>query len=192
MTFFQNLKNAFGANPNPGAAKAPVGPASEATPPAKAREEAVSADNRLLTLEPYVEFGGEGNRRHTFVLRYAAYGEKSNMMCSALHAGPTAAQPSGPPNALTTSIDLEGLQISPTAAARAQGVKLSRAAKIGLDASAEFGRLRMDGQRRQLARLDELLPLSRVILPRVPTARFGPAELDILADALSVEPRTAS
>lgn len=88
--------------------------------------------------------------------------------------------------------DLEGLQISPTAAARAQGVKLSRAAKIGLDASAEFGRLRMDGQRRQLARLDELLPLSRVILPRVPTARFGPAELDILADALSVEPRTAS
>lgn len=88
--------------------------------------------------------------------------------------------------------DREGLQMSPTAAARAQGIKLSRAAKLGLDVSAEFGRLRMDGQRSQLARLDELLPLARIVLPRVPTARFGPAELDVLADALSVEPKAAS
>jgi anion-transporting ArsA/GET3 family ATPase len=88
--------------------------------------------------------------------------------------------------------DLAGLQMSASDAARAQGVKLSRAAKIGLDVSAEFGRHRMDGQRRQLARLDELLPLARIILPRVPTARFGPAELDLLADALSVDPTVAS
>jgi hypothetical protein len=88
--------------------------------------------------------------------------------------------------------DLEGLQMSPTAAARTQGVKLSRAAKAALDVSAEFGRLRMDGQRCQLARLDQLLPLARIVLPRVPTARFGPAELDVLADALAVGPTVAA
>ncbi len=101
-----------------------------------------------------------------------------------LHLGPLVVNACWP--------DLDGLQMSPSAAARAQGVKLSRSAKLGLDVSAEFGRVRMDGQRRQLARLDELLPLARVLLPRVPTARFGPAELDILADALSVEPTVAS
>ncbi|CAB4884078.1 unannotated protein [freshwater metagenome] len=87
---------------------------------------------------------------------------------------------------------LAGLEMSPTAAARAQGVTLSRAAKAALDVSARFGRARMEGQQRQLARLDELLPLARIELPRVPTARFGPAELDILAAALAVEPRAAS
>ena len=84
--------------------------------------------------------------------------------------------------------DLAGLQMSPAAAARAQGVKLSAAAKSALDVSAAFGKVRMDGQRHQLQRLSELLPLPRVLLPRVPTARFGPAELDILADALSIDP----
>lgn len=84
--------------------------------------------------------------------------------------------------------DLPGLDISPTAAAREQGVKLSRAAKAALDVSAHFGKVRMEGQRRQLTRLTELLPLARIELPRVPSARFGPAELDVLADALAVEP----
>ena len=84
--------------------------------------------------------------------------------------------------------DRPGLHMSPTAAARAQGVKLSRAAKAALDISGEFGRQRLEGQSRQLTRLGQLLPLSRVILPRIPTARFGPAELDVLADALSVDP----
>ena len=84
--------------------------------------------------------------------------------------------------------DLDGLQLSPAAAAKAQGVRLSAAAKTALDASAAFGKVRMAGQRAQLQRLGELLPLPRVLLPRVPTARFGPAELDILADALSIDP----
>ena len=88
--------------------------------------------------------------------------------------------------------DLPGLNMSPTAAAREQGAKLSRAAKAALDVSAHFGKARMDGQRRQLARLTELLPLARIELPRVPTARFGPAELDILAAALAVEPTVPS
>lgn len=84
--------------------------------------------------------------------------------------------------------DLPGLDMSPASAAREQGVKLSRAAKAALDVSAQFGKVRMEGQRRQLARLTESLPLGRIELPRVPTARFGPAELDILAAALAVEP----
>ncbi len=88
--------------------------------------------------------------------------------------------------------DLPGLGMSPTAAAREQGVKLSRAAKAALDVSAQFGKVRMEGQRRQLARLTELLPLARIELPRVPTARFGPAELDVLAAALAVEPTVPS
>ncbi|MCU1392296.1 MAG: hypothetical protein JWM34_724 [Ilumatobacteraceae bacterium] len=80
--------------------------------------------------------------------------------------------------------DRPGLDLSVTAAAKAQGVKLSAVNKAALEASAEFGRMRLEGQRRQLARLDELLPLPRVVLPRLPTAHLGIAELDVLADAL--------
>ncbi len=88
--------------------------------------------------------------------------------------------------------DRAGLSVTPTAAARQQGVKLTNANKVALDAAAQFGRVRLEGQRRQLARLDELLPLPRIVLPRVPTARFGPAELELMADALGVEPTVAS
>lgn len=81
--------------------------------------------------------------------------------------------------------DRAGMTLSVTAAAKAQGIKLSSANRAALEASAEFGRVRLDGQRRQLARLDELLALPRLLLPRLPTAHLGVAELDILADALS-------
>ena len=78
-----------------------------------------------------------------------------------------------------------GMDRSITAAAKAQGVKLSAGAKAALEASADFGRVRMQGQQRQLARLDELLPLPRLVLPRLPTAHIGQPELELLADALS-------
>jgi anion-transporting ArsA/GET3 family ATPase len=81
--------------------------------------------------------------------------------------------------------DRDGLTLSVVAAAKAQGVKLSSANAVALEASAEFGRMRLDGQRRQLGRLAEQLPLPRIILPRLPTAHLGPAELDLLADALA-------
>jgi anion-transporting ArsA/GET3 family ATPase len=81
--------------------------------------------------------------------------------------------------------DRPGLVLSVSASAKAQSVKLSSANRAALEVSAEFGRMRLDGQRRQLARLDELLPLPRIILPRLPTAHLGAAELEILADALA-------
>lgn len=79
-----------------------------------------------------------------------------------------------------------GMDLSITAAAKAQGVKLAPAAKAALEASADFGRVRMQGQQCQLDRLDELLPLPRVLLPRLPTAHIGELELELLADALAV------
>jgi arsenite-transporting ATPase len=84
--------------------------------------------------------------------------------------------------------DRPGLALSPTAAAKQQGVKLPAATRAALEASAEFGRVRLDIQRLQLARLDEQLALPRITLPRLATARLGPPELEILADALAVEP----
>ncbi len=87
--------------------------------------------------------------------------------------------------------DRDGMCMSLTAAAKAQSVKLTPAQKSALQASADFGRVRLEGQRHQLERLSELLPLPRILLPRIPTARFGPAELELLADALSTEPSSA-
>ena len=84
--------------------------------------------------------------------------------------------------------DRSGLSVSPAAAAKQQGVKLTAANRAALEASAEFGRVRLDIQRRQIARLDEQLALPRITLPRLATARVGPPELSIIADALSVEP----
>ena len=82
--------------------------------------------------------------------------------------------------------DRDGLLSTVTAASKSQGVKLSAANKAALDASADFGRSRLEGQRRQLARLADELALPRIVLPRLPTADFGAAELEIMADALAV------
>ena len=87
--------------------------------------------------------------------------------------------------------DRAGLSLTPAAAAKQQGVKLPAATRAALDASAAFGRVRLDIQRRQLARLDEQLALPRITLPRLATARIGPPELEVLADALAVEPTHA-
>jgi arsenite/tail-anchored protein-transporting ATPase len=81
-----------------------------------------------------------------------------------------------------------GLAMSATAAAKSQKVKLSAADRDALDAAAVFGRARLAGQHEQLARLDELLPLPRLHLPRLPTARLQPADLVTLAAALGAEP----
>ncbi|MEO6124354.1 MAG: ArsA-related P-loop ATPase [Ilumatobacteraceae bacterium] len=87
--------------------------------------------------------------------------------------------------------DRDGLALTPVAAAKQQNIKLSAANKAALDGSSEFGRVRLDIQRRQLARLDEQLALPRIMLPRLATARLGPAELETIADALGVEPTLA-
>jgi len=84
--------------------------------------------------------------------------------------------------------DRPGLDVTPTTAARQQGVKLSAAARVALEASTTYGRNRQQGQRHQLARLAEMLPLPRITLPRFPTARFANTELELMADALTIAP----
>ena len=84
--------------------------------------------------------------------------------------------------------DRAGLALSPSAAAKQQTVKLGAADRAALTASSEFGRVRLEIQRLQLARLDEQLALPRITLPRLTTARLGPPELAIIADALAAAP----
>ena len=80
-----------------------------------------------------------------------------------------------------------GLSMSAAAAAKKQHVMLSAATRRALDDVVRFGRVRLDSQHQQFARLDEGLPLPRLHLPRLPTARLLPEHLDVLADALAAE-----
>jgi arsenite/tail-anchored protein-transporting ATPase len=84
--------------------------------------------------------------------------------------------------------DRPGLALTATAAAKRQGVQLPAGAKRALDDTNRFARARLDAQRAQFARLDDVLPLPRVHLPRLPVARLLPEHLDQLAAALAVEP----
>jgi len=87
--------------------------------------------------------------------------------------------------------DRPGLALKAATAARQQHMTLPLANRRALDEVVRFGRMRVDRQREQLARLDELLPLPRILLPRLPVARLRPAHLDVLAAALAVEPSLA-
>lgn len=77
-----------------------------------------------------------------------------------------------------------GLAKSPAAAAKAQKVTLSAAAKAALAMSSEFGRERMDRQHQQIERLGVALDLPLAELPRLPTPRLTLHHLGVLADAL--------
>ncbi|HQZ34809.1 MAG TPA: ArsA-related P-loop ATPase [Ilumatobacteraceae bacterium] len=83
-----------------------------------------------------------------------------------------------------------GLTMTAAAAARKQKVTLSVDTRRAIDDVVRFGRARQDLQAEQFARLDAQLPLPRVHLPRLPVARLLPEHLDVLADALAVEPAT--
>jgi anion-transporting ArsA/GET3 family ATPase len=80
--------------------------------------------------------------------------------------------------------DRPGLARSAAAAAKSAGVTLDAATRRELDRSAAFVRARLDVQRTQLARLDESLALPRIELPRLATARLGPASLELLVEAV--------
>ena len=84
--------------------------------------------------------------------------------------------------------DRPGLAVTPATAAKRQGVTLTAASRRALDEVVRFGRARIAGQQRQFNRLDERLPLPRIHLPRLPTARLEPADLDLLVAALLAEP----
>lgn len=89
--------------------------------------------------------------------------------------------------------DLVGLAKSPAMAARSHRVRLSPDAKRVLESAAGFGRARLARQREQLARLGAAVDQPVLVLPRLPTARLGPADLGELADALGAElARTAA
>ena len=81
-----------------------------------------------------------------------------------------------------------GLAVTAAVAARKQKVTLTAETRRALDEVARFGEARVNLQREQFARLDELLPLPRIHLPRVPVARLLPEHLDVLAGALATEP----
>jgi anion-transporting ArsA/GET3 family ATPase len=84
--------------------------------------------------------------------------------------------------------DRPGLRVTAATAAKRQGITVSAATRRALDEVVHFGRVRVDGQREQLRRLDEGLPLPRLQLPRLPVARLLPAHLEVLATALAAEP----
>jgi anion-transporting ArsA/GET3 family ATPase len=81
-----------------------------------------------------------------------------------------------------------GLSMTAAAAARKQKVTLSVATRRALDEAVRFGQSRLEMQHEQFARLDDLLPLPRIRLPRLPVARLLPEHLDVLAEALAAEP----
>ncbi|MEI8237803.1 MAG: hypothetical protein WCI22_00140, partial [Actinomycetota bacterium] len=84
--------------------------------------------------------------------------------------------------------DLPGLALTAAAAAKQQHVSLPVASRRALDDAARFGRAAAARQREQFSRLDDALPLARLHLPRLPIARLMPAHIDVLADALAVQP----
>ncbi len=84
-----------------------------------------------------------------------------------------------------------GLDRSVAAAARAQGVKVTAADQRALEQSRVFGAAQQRGAQEQMERLRSALACPTVTLPRLPVTRIGPAELDLLADALEVEPEPA-
>ncbi len=84
--------------------------------------------------------------------------------------------------------DRPGLSLTPAAAAKKSGVTLSAADKAALTVSSRYGAARLAVQREQFERLDERLPLARIVLPRLATTRLEPHHLDELVEALAVEP----
>lgn len=81
-----------------------------------------------------------------------------------------------------------GLSLTAATAAKRQSVTLPAASRRALDDAVRFGRIQLDRQHEQFARLDEVLPMPRLHLPRLPVARLLPVHLDALAHALAAEP----
>ncbi|MGB8857993.1 MAG: ArsA-related P-loop ATPase [Ilumatobacteraceae bacterium] len=84
--------------------------------------------------------------------------------------------------------DRPALGRTPAAAARSSRVTLTAADRAALQSTSAFGAARLAVQREQLVRLDEELPLPRIHLPRLPTPRLSPTDLDLLVEALARTP----
>lgn len=84
---------------------------------------------------------------------------------------------------------LEGLEVDPGEAARAEGVDLEAGEADALRAAAAFRRQRQELQEEQVRRLAEALPLPQLRLPHLFVDRIGRVELERLANALGEEVR---
>lgn len=84
--------------------------------------------------------------------------------------------------------DRPELELTPATAAKRSGVSLTTADRAALTMSSRYGWHRLQVQREQLARLDDLLPLPRIVLPKLLSPRLQAADIDRLADELAVEP----
>lgn len=84
--------------------------------------------------------------------------------------------------------DRPALALTPAAAAKKSGVTLSAADRTALTMSSRYGAARLSVQREQLDRLGDRLALPRVLLPRLATPRITADDLDVLVEALAVEP----
>ncbi|MAT04410.1 MAG: hypothetical protein CL424_05130 [Acidimicrobiaceae bacterium] len=80
--------------------------------------------------------------------------------------------------------DLPGLAKSPAMASRSHQLKLSADAKRVLASASSFGRVRQERQAHQIERLRDAVGQPLIVLPRLTTARLGPDDLPVLADAL--------
>jgi anion-transporting ArsA/GET3 family ATPase len=80
---------------------------------------------------------------------------------------------------------LPGLEVPASVAADRAGVTLDDHLTAALDAASLFRRTREDLQQEQIQRLALQLPLPRLHVPFVFSASIGPAELQVLADALA-------
>jgi anion-transporting ArsA/GET3 family ATPase len=80
---------------------------------------------------------------------------------------------------------VEGLEVPAARAAAAAGVTLDPGLAAALDDASRFRRTRQELQHQQIERLTHELPLPRLEVPFVFSAAIGPAELRVLADALT-------
>jgi anion-transporting ArsA/GET3 family ATPase len=77
-----------------------------------------------------------------------------------------------------------GLEVTAAEAAEAAGVTLDDESRRALDAAGGFRRTRQALQQEQIERLGHELPLPELRVPFAFSASIGPAELQVLADAL--------
>jgi anion-transporting ArsA/GET3 family ATPase len=84
---------------------------------------------------------------------------------------------------------LDGLDIDPADAARAEGTELGKEEIDALWGAARFRRQRQDLQAGQMARLADALPLPQLRLPYLFADRLGRPQLETLAGALAEEVR---
>ncbi len=84
--------------------------------------------------------------------------------------------------------DRPSLALTAAAASKKSNVTLDAADRDALQRTNKYGAARLDVQREQLDRLAALLPMPTLRLPRLPAPRLLPHHLDLLVEALAVEP----